>query len=58
MTPKDWIVYIDHDNKTRAVVDWHTGTEVEIAEEGNLVIGFVSFACEKDAVDYGDQVLR
>ena len=58
MPPKDWIVYIDEKNNTRAAIDNHTGTEVDIIEEGYKIIGFVSSGSEAEAVAYGDQVLR
>jgi hypothetical protein len=61
MTPKDWIVYIDEKNETRAVVavDINGYRHTDFLEaEGNKIIGYVSSGTEKDAIDYGDQVLR
>ena len=61
-TPKDWIVYIDPAGETRAVVDSHTGFDdsgyLDLIDEGNTIIGFVSSGCEADAIKYGNDVLR
>ena len=68
MLPKDWIVYIDPKGFTRACVVVQrlnkSGPDNEFKQrsyleaEGNKVIGLVSAGTEKDAVDYGDTVLR
>jgi hypothetical protein len=61
-TPKDWIVYIDKDtNETRAIVamDINGYRQRDFVEaEGGKVIGLVSSGTERDAIIYGDQVLR
>ena len=67
-TPKDWIVYIDPNGKTQAVVvvrrlhksnlDCEFKQRSYLEAEGNRVIGLVSSGTEKDAVIYGDTVLR
>ena len=60
-TPKDYIVYIDKDtNKTMATTEWSKkyGGEDVIKKAGHKVIGIVSSGTEKDAIIYGDQVLR
>jgi hypothetical protein len=61
MTPKDWIVYIDEKNETQAVlaIDIKGYLQTDFLEaEGNKVIGNVSAGTQKDAIAYGDQVLR
>ena len=60
-SPKDWIIYIDKDNNTRATVamDIKGYRQREFIEaEGNKIIGLVSSGTEADAIAYGDQVLR
>ena len=61
MPPKDFIIYIDNDGKTRAVIDEHNDRDDmtdKLHAEGNLCIGYVSAGSEADAVAYGNQVLR
>ena len=60
-SPKDYIVYIDPDGKTRATVVIHiNGYEQRgfLEAEGNKIIGFISSGSEQQAIAYGDQVLR
>jgi len=68
MPPKDWIIYIDPKGKTQACIivqrlnksadDNEFKQRLYLEAEGNKVIGLVSSGTEKDAIDYGDQVLR
>jgi DNA-binding NarL/FixJ family response regulator len=61
MTPKDWIVYIDEKNETRAVLALGINGYVQkdfLESEGSKVIGLVSSGSQADAIAYGDQVLR
>ena len=58
-SPKDYILYIDKDNKTQAAIAlWLTDVRSDLENDGNKVIGVVSSGSEKDAIEYGDQVLR
>jgi hypothetical protein len=61
MTPKDWIVYIDEKNETQAVLALGINGYLQkdfLEAEGSKVIGYVSSGTQKDAIAYGDQVLR
>lgn len=54
MPPKDYIVYIDDDGKTRVVL-----SEYDYSQGADLnIIGYVSSGSEAEAIAYGDQVLR
>jgi hypothetical protein len=57
-TPKDYIVYIDKDDKTRACLNYSYISEESLVEEGNKIIGYVSSGSEAGAIAYADQVLR
>jgi hypothetical protein len=61
--PKDWTIYIDRDNQTRAcltfgIYDNSKELEKYLEKEGCKVIGNCSTSEEIDAVKYGDRVLR
>lgn len=60
-SPKDYLVYIDKDNKTCAVIIdggiW-LHKRAELQDSGLKIIGYVSSGSEKEAIQYGDQVLR
>jgi hypothetical protein len=63
MTPKDYTVYIDDKNQTRAVLTFaiynnSKDTDKSLTDQGYKVIGKVSVDKESAAIDYGDQVLR
>lgn len=56
--PKDYVVYIDENNKTQAVIDDYENTSRELREQGYKIIGYVSAGRQADAVEYGDVQLR
>ena len=58
---KDWILYVE-DDKTKAfdVTGGKNYNEIKALckEAGIPIVGYVAFEHEKDAIDYGNQVLR
>lgn len=61
MPPKDFIVYIDPENTTRAVLNTHEvltrDTCRQLESEGCYVVAHVSAPSEVDAIAYVDQTL-
>lgn len=63
MSPKSYTVFIDDKNTTRACLtfaihDNSKDTDKMLEAQGCKVIGYVSAGTERDAIIYGDEVLR